>query len=579
MTTRTLGEALKDPQVASDLQKYYRGDATKLEPAAKAGDIRAQQLRTKIFNLMSGVDQSKSKIIESETKSTTPQAVIPLNTRSNVPLDTWQNKTTELLRGLPKTQEQPDIKEEVLQKEDQTVNTGNLYGNSESYLSYRNGQQMEAPDDSELLRARKEMDTARNAYVGAEGQAIGFEDKLKEAIQKKADFFKSLNEKRGQQVSDLNTVESRMRDTYGESLKEDPFAMRKLMEQEKGMLEKNLSMTDAEIKQRGAYLDDIIDAGVKAEEARIKVSKLSYEAKKEAYEQIKSERKDLMDFMEKNYEGPEVDIYKRQFLEMLGYNENSNLNLLNKAVSYKPGTTGGQCGAFVNRLSGLQLGDSFESKMNQMDPRISTPAPGMVFVMPSSTAKYKENGHTGIILSIKDGIATVIDSNYDDNEKVKIHQIPVSKMTGFSTGASTLVPKESVEKLTTEQLKTKAKSIVNEGKESGLSRQEVETALLEVGISPSSEYYLALLDNVYGKKATPPPADLAQKSQDIVDQIKNGDEEYVSFDSEGNFKAIKWSSVPIAYRDRAKKLLEIQTPNELKYPWWSFPQKIKEIGK
>ncbi len=61
--------------------------------------------------------------------------------------------------------------------------------------------------------------------------------------------------------------------------------------------------------------------------------------------------------------------------------------------------------------------------------------------------------------------------------------------------------------------------------------------------------------------------------------IKEGDERYVSFDAEGNFKDVKWTSIPADYRDTVKKFLEINTPTELKYPWWSFPQKIKEIGK
>lgn len=569
----TLTQALRDPQVASDLQKYYRGDATKLEPAAKSGDIKAQELRTKIFTLMSGAPATDYRVMTSPTKSTTPQAVIPVTNKSNIPLDTWANKSTELLKG---TQIKPQ--EQTPQPQIQGTQESNIqgqqdqglagYGSSESWMSMRGSQQPEAPDDSELIKARKEMEAARNAYVGAEGEALGFEDKLKAAIQKKADFFKSLNEKRGNIVSDLNTVDSRIREKYSADLKEDPFAMRKLMEQEKGMLERNLSMTDAELKQRSAYLDDIINAGVKAEEARIKVSKLSYEAKKEAYEQLKEERKDLMDYLEKNYEGPEVDIYKRQFLEMLGYTENSNLNLLNKALTYKPGSYGGQCGTFVNKNSGLQLGDSYEDKMSKMDPRITTPAPGMVFVMPSSTAKYKDNGHTGIILSIKDGMATVIDSNYDDNEKVKIHQIPISKMTGFSMGASTLTPKASTEKLTTEELKQKAREIVDDGKASGLSREDVENSLFRLNIDPASSYYKNYLDSVYGKKGTPPPEDLSEKSSEIAKAIQEGDERYVSFDAEGNYKDVKWTSIPAAYRDTVKKFLEVyKTPAEL--PWWA----------
>jgi hypothetical protein len=49
-------------------------------------------------------------------------------------------------------------------------------------------------------------------------------------------------------------------------------------------------------------------------------------------------------------------------------------------------------------------------------------------------------------------------------------------------------------------------------------------------------------------------------------------------DANGNY-ILKISSIPIAYRDRVKKLLEINKKVEIDYPWWSFPQKIKEIGK
>lgn len=630
----TLGQALRDPSVAGDLQKYYRGDATKLEPAAKGGDIRAQELRTRIFSLMSGATTSKAPtVLESPTKTTTPMGVIPPKTqpqginspnaaanlknasqtftgmlpqRTN-PQDVANSMYNTLSRAtgvmnlgkanemLNKANAQPQVNAQGLSMEQANdpkywrdgvyIGSEQFAGSSQGSEGYANITQNQPPpiDDSALAKARGEMDVARNAYVGAEGEAVGFEDKLRAAIQKKADFFKDLNDKRGGIVKDLNTVDSRMADQYAD-LKEDPYAMRKIMEQERGMLEGNLSITDAQLKQRGAYLDDIINAGVKAEEARIKVSKLSYEAKKEAYEQLKDEKKDLMNYLEKNYEGADVEMYKREYLTSLGYTPDSNLNLLNKAIAYKPGSVGGQCGAFVNRLSGLRLGDSFENKMSQMDPRITTPAPGMVFVMPSSTAKYKANGHTGIILSIKDNIATVIDSNYSDDEKVKIHQIPISKMTGFSTGnASGIVPKTTAPKPpTANELKTQARQIIDNGKKNGSTRDEVETALYEQNIDPNSAFYASYLNDVYGKKETPiskGPADLGKKSYDIMLAIQKGDSEYVSYNTDGTFKDVKWSSVPIAYRDRVKKLLEINTPTELEYPWWSFPQKIKEIGK
>ena len=96
-------------------------------------------------------------------------------------------------------------------------------------------------------------------------------------------------------------------------------------------------------------------------------------------------------------------------------------------MNYSDGQKAGQCGRFVNQLTGLGLGDSYQSKMSKMNPSIKYPQPGMVFVMP-----YKNTGHTGFIVNVKNGIATVRDSNYSLDEKVKTHQIPVSKMTGFT---------------------------------------------------------------------------------------------------------------------------------------------------
>lgn len=101
--------------------------------------------------------------------------------------------------------------------------------------------------------------------------------------------------------------------------------------------------------------------------------------------------------------------------------------VISKASSTVDNTKGGQCGAFVRKVTGIRVGDSYGSKLAAMDPSIKEPKPGMVFVLP-----YKSTGHIGIILDVKDGIATVKHSNYDLNEKITTDQIPVSKMTGFT---------------------------------------------------------------------------------------------------------------------------------------------------
>lgn len=101
------------------------------------------------------------------------------------------------------------------------------------------------------------------------------------------------------------------------------------------------------------------------------------------------------------------------------------------ALSVPDDSYGGQCGHFVNQYTGLGMGDTYESKIDKMDPSITKPEAGMVFVMKSGTT-----GHTGFILSISaDGLtATVKDSNFYTTsapEIVKTHTIPVSQMTGF----------------------------------------------------------------------------------------------------------------------------------------------------
>ena len=105
----------------------------------------------------------------------------------------------------------------------------------------------------------------------------------------------------------------------------------------------------------------------------------------------------------------------------------TNKATLNKVATDNVGEKKGQCGRYVNNITGLGVGDSFNSKMAKMDKSIKEPAPGMVFTMP-----YKDTGHCGIILSVKDGIALVKDSNWSKDEKIKIHKIPVNKMTGFA---------------------------------------------------------------------------------------------------------------------------------------------------
>jgi len=130
--------------------------------------------------------------------------------------------------------------------------------------------------------------------------------------------------------------------------------------------------------------------------------------------------------------GNTIEERKKKIGEMYGQSfsqggSGTPIATLNKVSKIPVGQKAGQCGRFVNKLTGLGLGDSFQSKMSKMNQAIKYPQSGMAFVMP-----YKNTGHTGIILSVNNGVATVKDSNWSLDEKVKVHQIPVSKMTGFA---------------------------------------------------------------------------------------------------------------------------------------------------
>lgn len=109
--------------------------------------------------------------------------------------------------------------------------------------------------------------------------------------------------------------------------------------------------------------------------------------------------------------------------------QTSSNGTVSKLVSIPNNIKGGQCGHFVNQLTGLGVGDSYASKMAKMDPNIKQPEPGMIFTMP-----YRDTGHIGFIVSINGDKALVKDSNYFTStapETVKTHEIPISKMTGF----------------------------------------------------------------------------------------------------------------------------------------------------
>jgi hypothetical protein len=114
----------------------------------------------------------------------------------------------------------------------------------------------------------------------------------------------------------------------------------------------------------------------------------------------------------------------------LGINgDGGDLTLFGDLDKQKDGTHGGQCGAFVNQLTGLGLGDSYQSKLAKMDRNITYPEPGMVFVSP-----YKDTGHTGFVLSVNPESNSVVvkDSNYGLDEKIRTRVMPIDKITGLA---------------------------------------------------------------------------------------------------------------------------------------------------
>lgn len=122
-----------------------------------------------------------------------------------------------------------------------------------------------------------------------------------------------------------------------------------------------------------------------------------------------------------------MQFYNSDFNSPLSMGQNYS-EILEKVVSVSDGVKGGQCGRFVNKYTGLGLGDSYQSKLAKMDPTIKTPEPGMVFVMP-----YSWTGHTGFIIGVNnDGTVTVKDSNYGFDETVKTRIMPISKITGLT---------------------------------------------------------------------------------------------------------------------------------------------------
>lgn len=145
-------------------------------------------------------------------------------------------------------------------------------------------------------------------------------------------------------------------------------------------------------------------------------------------------KKDGWDFAIENGVGLAYNPNTQEYKVMFDTNSPSGTDGLYQM--FPEGTDGGQCGRFVNQLTGLGVGDSFESKMAKTDPSIGTtnnpPRPGDVFMQP-----YSWTGHTGIVTGVTplpDGSyqLDIIDSNFGLDEKVQHRQINSRNVSGFA---------------------------------------------------------------------------------------------------------------------------------------------------
>jgi len=128
------------------------------------------------------------------------------------------------------------------------------------------------------------------------------------------------------------------------------------------------------------------------------------------------------------------DLEEADLIELINEQSNfyrvesdTNSGLPAEVSKAKTGDKEGQCGRFVNKVTGLGVGDTFDSKMAKMDSSITEPKAGMVFTMP-----YKKTGHCGFIVDVQGDNVIVKDSNWSLDEKVKTHTIPLNQITGLA---------------------------------------------------------------------------------------------------------------------------------------------------
>jgi len=98
-----------------------------------------------------------------------------------------------------------------------------------------------------------------------------------------------------------------------------------------------------------------------------------------------------------------------------------------------------QCGQFVNRYTGLGLGNDYASKINAISPHeVSTPQPGDVFISPYTAKNGEDIGHAGFVVGVSDDgkKVTVKDANYGGKGQIQTHEMSTDGMKfGRPSGA------------------------------------------------------------------------------------------------------------------------------------------------
>jgi hypothetical protein len=128
-----------------------------------------------------------------------------------------------------------------------------------------------------------------------------------------------------------------------------------------------------------------------------------------------------------------------------------------------------QCAQFVNRYTGLGMGNSYSSKVNALQSiSVDTPQAGDVFVSPYTTGG-EDIGHAGFVVGVNsDGTVTVKDANYDGKTgQISTHTMSTNGMKFGRPGKQKGLDTGTVEG----QLVTKYET---QGKNSGLKGQELK---------------------------------------------------------------------------------------------------------